>query len=79
MTHLNAHKVFSKKIIKEIWKYYFGRYPWVSNQDYEGHNKKICGLHRQGESVRNIAKKINVTQKIRLRLSTKLGYLELEL
>jgi Mor family transcriptional regulator len=63
MNHINAHKVFSERIIREIQKYYSGGYLWIPKQDYKERNEKICVLHKQGESVRDIAKKMNLTER----------------
>jgi len=63
MNHVNARKVFSERIIKEIQKYYSGGYLWIPKQDYKERNEKICALYEKGESVRNIAKKMNLTER----------------
>jgi Mor family transcriptional regulator len=63
MNHINAHKVFSERIIREIQKYYSGGYLWIPKQDYKERNKRICVLYERGESVRNIAEKMNLTER----------------
>ena len=63
MNHINARKVFSERIIKKIQKYYSGGYLWIPKQDYKEQNEKIYVLHKQEESLRNTAKKMNLIEQ----------------
>jgi DNA-binding NarL/FixJ family response regulator len=63
MNHINAREVFSERIIREIQRYYSGGYFWIPNQDYKERNEKIYGLRKNGKSIRDIAEKMNLTQR----------------
>ena len=73
MNLINAQKVFLERIIIEIKKYYSGGYLWIPMQDYKERNEKICILYEKEESVRNIAKKMNFTERRILYWVWKLG------
>ncbi|MEW6215890.1 MAG: hypothetical protein AB1478_11930 [Nitrospirota bacterium] len=63
MNHINAREVFPEKLVKEIQRYYSGGYLWISKQDYKERNEKICGLRKNGKSVRDIAEKMSLTDR----------------
>lgn len=63
MDHINATKVFPLNLVKEIQKYYSGGYLWVSKQGNEERNEKICALYKNGKSIRDIDKKLNLSER----------------
>jgi len=59
MNHINAREVFSERIIREIQRYYSGRYLWIPKQDYKERNEKSCVLYERGTKVREKAPLLN--------------------
>ena len=48
MNHINARKVFSERIIREIQKYYSGGYLWLPRQDYKRTQwEDLCSLWKR--------------------------------
>jgi len=62
-------RFFSEKIIKEIQRYYSGRYLWIPKQDYKERNEKSCVLYERGNKVRERSLPPQLIMKITFCLS----------
>ena len=63
MKHVNAREVFTPVLVKQIQKYYSGGYLWIPKYNFQERKVKICSLCENGETIRNVAERFNLTER----------------
>jgi hypothetical protein len=64
MRYVNARKVFTPKLVKQIQKYYYGGYLWKPKQNFKEQRAKICDIYACREFIRNTAEDLKLTERI---------------